>query len=292
MRSGCRRALDAVLGADQHVVLSAEAGPAKRYREFLAVSRGARKVVVGTRSAALAPVHDLGLVVIWDDGDDLHAEPRAPYPHVREILALRAGQQGAAMLVAGFARTCESLLLLRSGWAHELVSDRAVVRARARVDAVPAEDRAVGSRIAASGPRRDPRGSGERPRARPDPASRLCAHACLRALPHPRPVRRLRRTSRARRAHDAADLPLVRHARPRLGLSRVRPSGAPRAGAGRGAHRRGAGPVLRRHHHPQLEQRPRAHARCRVAPTSSSPPSVRSRRPRVDTPPSSSSTPG
>ena len=140
-------ALDAVLGADQHVVLTAEAGPAKRYREFLAVSRGAQRVVVGTRSAALAPVHDLGLVVIWDDGDDLHAEPRAPYPHVREMLALRAEQQGTAMLVAGFARSCESLLLLRSGWAHELGSDRAVIRARARVDAVPAEDRAIGSRI-------------------------------------------------------------------------------------------------------------------------------------------------
>lgn len=140
-------ALDAVLGSDQHVVLTADAGPAKRYREFLAVSRGARKVVVGTRSAALAPVHDLGLVVIWDDGDDLHAEPRAPYPHVREVLEMRAGQQGTAMLVAGFARTCEATLLLRSGWARELVSDRAVIRARARVDAVPAEDRAVGSRI-------------------------------------------------------------------------------------------------------------------------------------------------
>lgn len=141
------QALDALLGAGQHVLLSAEAGPAKRYREFLAVSRGARRVVVGTRSAALAPVHDLGLVVIWDDGDDLHAEPRAPYPHVREVLALRAAQQGTAMLVGGFARTCEGLLLLRSGWAHELTSDRAVIRSRARVDVVPAEDRAVGSRI-------------------------------------------------------------------------------------------------------------------------------------------------
>ncbi len=140
-------AIDTVLGADQHVVLSAEAGPAKRYRDFLAVSRGARKIVVGTRSAALAPVHDLGLVVIWDDGDDLHAEPRAPYPHVREVLSMRAGQQGSAMLVAGFARTCESVLLLRSGWAHELTSERAVLRQRARVDVVPGEDHAVGSRI-------------------------------------------------------------------------------------------------------------------------------------------------
>ncbi len=140
-------ALETVLGRDQHVVLSADAGPAKRYRDFLAVSRGARTVVVGSRSAALAPVRDLGLLVIWDDGDDLHAEPRAPYPHVREMLMLRAAHEGTAMLVAGFARTCESVLLLTSGWAHELTSERAVLRRRARVDVVPGQDRAVGSRV-------------------------------------------------------------------------------------------------------------------------------------------------
>ena len=140
-------ALERLLGPDQHVVLSADAGPAQRYRDFLAVSRGSRRVVVGTRSAALAPVHDLGLVVIWDDGDDLHAEPRAPYPHVREMLTMRAAHQGTAMLVAGFARTCESALLLASGWAHELAPERTEVRRRVHVDVVPGEDRAVASRI-------------------------------------------------------------------------------------------------------------------------------------------------
>ena len=96
-------ALTAVLGADQHVVLTADAGPAKRYRDFLAVARGRRRVVVGTRAAAFAPIAGLGLVVIWDDGDDLHAEPRAPYPHARETLLLRAEREGAAALVGGFA---------------------------------------------------------------------------------------------------------------------------------------------------------------------------------------------
>ena len=33
---------------------------------------------------------ELGLLAVWDDGDDLHAEPRAPYPHVRDVLVLRA----------------------------------------------------------------------------------------------------------------------------------------------------------------------------------------------------------
>src|SRR3546814_7111859 len=53
-------ALDEVLGPDQHVSLTADSGPAARYRDFLRVSRGAVRVVVGTRAAAYAPVHDLG----------------------------------------------------------------------------------------------------------------------------------------------------------------------------------------------------------------------------------------
>lgn len=135
------------LGEGHHVCLTAEGGPAARYRDFLAVSRGARRIVVGTRSAAFAPVHDLGLVVLWDDGDDLHAEPRAPYPHTREVLLVRAEQQGTAALLGGVARTPEAEQLVATGWAHELAVPRDVLRRRARVEAVPAEDRSVGTRI-------------------------------------------------------------------------------------------------------------------------------------------------
>ncbi|HWJ11264.1 MAG TPA: primosomal protein N' [Nocardioides sp.] len=136
-------ALTAVLGDGHHVTLHAEPGPAARYRDFLAVSRGTRRIVVGTRSAAFAPVHDLGLVVIWDDGDDLHAEPRAPYPHTREVLLLRSEAEGAAALVGGFARTVEADQLLRTGWARELALPRAVVRERALVAITGATDHAL-----------------------------------------------------------------------------------------------------------------------------------------------------
>ncbi|GAB2769546.1 primosomal protein N' [Nocardioides salsibiostraticola] len=126
-------ALEAALGPDRHVCLTADLGPAERYRRFLAVSRGDRRVVVGTRSAAFAPVHDLGLVMIWDDGDDLHAEPRAPYPHTRETLLLRAERDGAAALLLGFARSVEGQHLLRTGWAAELRVPRQRLRDQARV---------------------------------------------------------------------------------------------------------------------------------------------------------------
>ena len=136
-------ALTAVLGADQHVVLTADAGPAKRYRDFLAVVRGRRRVVVGTRAAAFAPVAGLGLVVIWDDGDDLHAEPRAPYPHARETLLLRAEREGAAALVGGFAMSVEAEQLVRSGWAHLLAASREELRARVTVSVAGADEHAL-----------------------------------------------------------------------------------------------------------------------------------------------------
>jgi primosomal protein N' (replication factor Y) len=136
-------ALGAVLGEGQHVVLTADAGPAKRYREFLAVVRSSRRVVVGTRAAAFAPVRDLGLLVIWDDGDDLHAEPRAPYPHAREVLLTRAEREGTAMLVGGFARSVEAQQLLRTGWAQPLALERTELRTRARIEVAGADDHSL-----------------------------------------------------------------------------------------------------------------------------------------------------
>ncbi len=125
------RALTELLGPGRHVTLTADLGPAARYRSFLAVSRGRVCIVVGTRAAAFAPVHDLGLVAMWDDGDDQYAEPRAPYPHAREVLLLRAHHEGAATLFGAVARSVEAQALVVSGWAAALSAPRAVVRDRA-----------------------------------------------------------------------------------------------------------------------------------------------------------------
>jgi len=121
-------ALTARLGKGQHVVLTADRGPSARYAAFLALRRGQRRIAIGTRAAAFAPVRDLGLVAIWDDGDDLYDEPRAPYPHTREVLLLRAGKAG--VLIGGHARSVEAEYLVRTGWARELRADRDTVRAR------------------------------------------------------------------------------------------------------------------------------------------------------------------
>ena len=226
-------ALTDVLGAGHHVVLTAGAGPARRYREFLAVSRGTRRIVVGTRAAAFAPVHDLGLVAIWDDGDDLHAEPRAPYPHAREVLLSRALLEGAG----GAGRRLLPQRRGRAARRHRLgPRDRAAARGRAgRGDGLgdrrhrrPARARPAGAGVAdaASGPRRDRRRARARAGAAADPATRLRAVAGLRALPYAGPVRRLHRPAGGRRRSEPAGLSLVRHGRGGVGVSASAATGA------------------------------------------------------------------
>ncbi|MBL7516054.1 primosomal protein N', partial [Frankia nepalensis] len=110
------------------VTLRADLGPAERYRRFLEVRRGAARVVVGTRAAVFAPVERLGLVVVWDDGDDLHAERLAPYPHTRDVAVLRSRLEEAGLLIGGHAPSTDAEALTRSGWAHPLVLPRTRTR--------------------------------------------------------------------------------------------------------------------------------------------------------------------
>ena len=58
-RAGLDAALTTVLGRGHHVVLTADLGPSTRYRAFLAVRRGHRRVVVGTR-----------VTIVGGDGSD------------------------------------------------------------------------------------------------------------------------------------------------------------------------------------------------------------------------------
>ncbi|SDK97345.1 primosomal protein N' [Arthrobacter sp. ok362] len=121
-------ALLEVLPAGDVARLTADDGQTPRYRSFLRVLSGAAGVAVGTRSAAYAPVQNLGLVVCWDDGDDLHIEQRSPYAHSREVLLLRAGQEGAACLLAAHSRSTETERLVASGWAQAVEAERTVLR--------------------------------------------------------------------------------------------------------------------------------------------------------------------
>lgn len=116
--------LERLLPGEPVVHLTAEAGPAARYRAFTRLLLGHARVAVGTRGAAYAPVDSLGLAVVWDDGDDRLDERRAPYTHARQVLTLRAGLERAGLLAGGYTTSVEAQALVERGWARELRPER------------------------------------------------------------------------------------------------------------------------------------------------------------------------
>lgn len=189
--------------------LTADLGPAERYRRFLRIRRGEVRVVIGTRAAAFAPVQRLGLLAIFDDADASFAEPRAPYPHAREVLMLRSASEGAALLVGAFGRSVEAQLLVESGWAKDMSASRATVRERMPRVQAQGDSYAIGADAAAA-------------RARLSPAAFAAARSALAAdapvlVQVPRrgylpslACAQCRRPARCRRCHGPLGIPPAR----------------------------------------------------------------------------------
>ncbi len=131
--------------------LTADMGPERRYREFLRILRGGARVVVGTRASVFAPVADLRLIVVWDDGDDSLIDPQAPYWNARDVAALRSHLSGCHLVVGSPARTVVTHQWVRTGWAKSVAASRSVIAARApQVRALTEQDDARDAAAAAA----------------------------------------------------------------------------------------------------------------------------------------------
>ena len=89
---------------------------ADRYRAFLRTLEPRPVIVIGNRSALLAPAPALGLVALWDDGDGSHAEPHAPGIHSRDLALLRQEESGCSLVLAAHARSTDVQRLVELGW--------------------------------------------------------------------------------------------------------------------------------------------------------------------------------
>ncbi len=143
--------LEAARGAEVVSTLTADQGPERRYREFVRILRGGTRVVVGTRGSVFAPVPDLRLIVVWDDGDDALVDPQAPYWDARDVAALRSHLVGCDLVVGNPARSVATQQWVESGWARSVEPSRATVVARGpSVRALSADDAARDEAAAAA----------------------------------------------------------------------------------------------------------------------------------------------
>jgi primosomal protein N' (replication factor Y) len=104
--------------ADAVVPLDARQARNERYGNFLTALDGQPHIVIGNRSSVYAPVSNLGLIVVWDEGDSLQSEPLAPYVHVRDAALVRQEQSGCRLSFVSHSRSTEVERLVELAFLH------------------------------------------------------------------------------------------------------------------------------------------------------------------------------
>jgi primosomal protein N' (replication factor Y) len=88
--------------------LDSGVGEADRRRAWFAASRGRSRVVVGTRSALLAPLPPPATLALVDEHDPAHKPPGAPRLHSRDLLGRRAALDGSRLLLLSATPSVET----------------------------------------------------------------------------------------------------------------------------------------------------------------------------------------
>jgi primosomal protein N' (replication factor Y) len=88
--------------------LDSGVGEADRRRAWFAASRGRGRVVVGTRSALLAPLPPPATLALIDEHDPAHKPPGAPRLHSRDLLGRRAALDGSRLLLLSATPSVET----------------------------------------------------------------------------------------------------------------------------------------------------------------------------------------
>lgn len=86
------------------------------YSVFLRSLQSSPIVLIGNRNALFAPVHNLGLIALWDDGDHSHIQQQSPYIHSRDIALMRAQIDNCSIHFAAHVRSTEISRLVQIGY--------------------------------------------------------------------------------------------------------------------------------------------------------------------------------
>lgn len=80
----------------------------ERNDEFKRADRGEAKIVIGTRSAVFAPLHNLGLVIIDEEQENTYKSERTPRYHARDVANFRCKYNKALLLLTSATPSLES----------------------------------------------------------------------------------------------------------------------------------------------------------------------------------------
>lgn len=90
----------------------------QRMDEFKRAKNGSAKIVIGTRSAVFAPLNDIGIIIMDEEGEGTYKSESSPRYHARDVAIQRCGAHNCVLLMASATPSLESYYYAKSGRYH------------------------------------------------------------------------------------------------------------------------------------------------------------------------------
>jgi len=91
---------------------SQEQPKSKQYEAFLMGLGNHPVIVLGSRSAAFAPAHNLGSILVFDEADRSYTDQSAPYLNTRDVVLVRQGIEQCSLVFTSHSISCDMKRLL------------------------------------------------------------------------------------------------------------------------------------------------------------------------------------
>lgn len=99
----------------QVAVLHSGLSIGERSDEYKRADRGEAKIIIGTRSAVFAPLHNLGLIIMDEEQEHTYKSERTPRYHARDVANFRCRYNKALFLMTSATPSVESYSAALSG---------------------------------------------------------------------------------------------------------------------------------------------------------------------------------
>ncbi len=87
----------------------------QRLDEFKRIKNGLAKIVIGTRSAVFAPLSNIGIIIMDEEGESSYKSESSPRYHTRDVAIKRCGTHNCVLLMASATPSLESYYYASSG---------------------------------------------------------------------------------------------------------------------------------------------------------------------------------
>lgn len=93
---------------DTVAVIHSNLSLGQRVDEFKRIKNGDAKIIIGTRSAVFAPVQNLGLIIMDEEGENTYKSESSPRYHARDVAIQRCGFNNSVLVMASATPSVET----------------------------------------------------------------------------------------------------------------------------------------------------------------------------------------